>query len=168
MDWKNEIENLVQRYSSGNQSNAMSAVQDPHQDFQEVASRAPQDVVAGGLAQAFRSDQTPAFPQMLSQLFSNSNNDQRAGLLSRLMSSLPASALGSIPGLSGLAGRSVSPDQAGQMQPEQVQQIAAEAERKNPGIVDEVSNFYAQHPQVVKAAGGLALSIALQHMLKRR
>lgn len=46
--------------------------------------------------------------------------------------------------------------------------MAAHAERQTPSIVDEVSNFYAQHPQVMKAAGGLALSVALQHMLRRR
>jgi hypothetical protein len=58
----------------------------------------------------------------------------------------------------------VTPDQ---VSPEQVQQIAAHAERQNPSIVDEVSSFCAQHPQVMKAAGGLALTIALRHILRR-
>jgi hypothetical protein len=48
-----------------------------------------------------------------------------------------------------------------------VQQIAAHAEKQNPSIVDDVSNFYAQHPQIMKAAGGAALAIALQHMQRR-
>jgi hypothetical protein len=46
--------------------------------------------------------------------------------------------------------------------------MAAQAERRNPSVVDEVSGFYAQHPQAVKALGGLALTVALQHILKRR
>jgi hypothetical protein len=62
----------------------------------------------------------------------------------------------------------VTPQQASQVTPDQVQQIAAHAERQNPSIVDEVSGFYARHPQAVKAVGGLALTIALQHMLRRR
>jgi len=33
--------------------------------------------------------------------------------------------------------------------------------------VDEIGNFYSQHPQVVTALGGLALSIAIQHMVRR-
>ena len=45
---------------------------------------------------------------------------------------------------------------------------AEHAEKQNPSVVDQVSSFYAQHPQVVKALGGLALTIALQHMLQRR
>jgi hypothetical protein len=51
--------------------------------------------------------------------------------------------------------------------PEQVQTIATHAQTRNPSIVDEVSGFYAQHPQVVKALGGLALTIALQHIMRR-
>jgi hypothetical protein len=62
----------------------------------------------------------------------------------------------------------VTPEQTAQISPNEVQQMAAHAERQNPSVVDRVSSFYAQHPQVMKAAGGLALTIALQHMLKRR
>ena len=40
--------------------------------------------------------------------------------------------------------------------------------KQNPSIVDQVSSFYSQHPQVVKALGGLALTIALQHMMRNR
>jgi hypothetical protein len=61
----------------------------------------------------------------------------------------------------------VTPDQANQISPSQVQQMAEHAQRQKPSIVDEVSSFYAQHPQVMKAAGGLALTIALQHILNR-
>jgi hypothetical protein len=42
------------------------------------------------------------------------------------------------------------------------------SERSNPSIVDEVSGLYAQHPDVVKALGGLALSIAIQKIARGR
>jgi len=144
----------------------------PHEDFRQVAQAAPREVVAGGLTQAFNSDRTPPFPQMLANLFSQSNPDQRAGLLSRLASSIGPGGLASIPGLSGLSsllhGGQVTPQQASQVSPQDVQQLAAHAEQQNPSVVDQVSNFYAQHPDVVQAVGGLALTIALQHMLRRR
>jgi hypothetical protein len=109
---------------------------------------------------------------MLSKLFSQSDPGQRAEVLNRLLSSIAPGALSALPGLGGLSsvlsGGSVTPEQASQVSPEQVQQMAAHAEMQNPSIVDQVSSFYAQHPQVMKAAGGLALSIALQHMLRRR
>ena len=168
MGWMNAVENIMQRYS-GQGGGTAPASEDPHGDFQQVAQAAPQEVVASGISQAFRSDQTPAFPEMLGRLFGNSNPNQQAGVLNRLLGSLGPGALSALPGLSGLlGGGSVTPQQASQISPDQVQQIAAHAERQNPSVVDEVSSFYSQHPQVMQAVGGLALSVALQHMLKRR
>jgi len=171
MNWTNEIEDIFQRYS-GQGGGTAAASANPHEDFQQVAQSAPSDVLAGGISHAFRSDQTPPFSEMLSNLFNHSDPNQRASVLNRLLSSLGPGVLASIPGLGGLSstlsGESVTPEQASRVSPAQVQQMAAHAERQNPSIVDNVSSFYAQHPQVMKAAGGLALSIALQHILKRR
>jgi len=167
MGWMDGLNNILQRYSGAGGGTA-AAPEDSHDDFQQVARAAPPEVVAGGISQAFRSDQTPPFPQMLANLFGHSDPNQRAGLLNRLLSALGPGA-SSLPGLSGLSGAgTLTPEQANQIPPEQVQQIAEHAERKNPSIVDQVSSFYAQHPDVMKAVGGLALTVALQHMLKRR
>ena len=172
MNWTNALEHIVERYSGQSGGGAAPAPADAHQDFQQVAQAAPPDVVAGGISQAFRSDQTPPFSEMFSNLFSQSDPNQRAGLLNRLLGSLGPGALTSLPGLAGLSSMfqsgTVTPEQAAQVSPVQVQQLAAHAERQNPSIVDEVSRFCAQHPQIMKAAGGLAVTIALQHMLKRR
>ena len=170
MDWINAIEDIAQRYS-GQAGGTAAAPQDPHQDFQQVAQAAPPNVLTNAISQAFRSDQTPPFSEMVSNLFSQSDPNQRAGLLNRLLGSVGPAALTAVPGLSSLSpllqSRAVTPEQASQVSPAQVQQIAAHAEGQNPSVVDEVSSFYAQHPQVMKAAGGLALTIVLQHMLKR-
>ena len=149
MSWLDALNDVAQRYS-GQGGGAASAPENPHQDYEQVAQTAPREVVADGLAQAFRSDQTPSFAEMVANLFRNSDPNQRMGLLGRLL------------------GGNVTPQQATQMSPEQVQQVAAQAEKQNPSIVDQVSGFYAQHPQAVKALGGLALTIALQHMMRRR
>lgn len=171
MDWMNAVENIARRYS-GIGGGTAAAPEDPHKDFQQVTQAAPQNVVASGISQAFRSDQTPSFPEMLANLFSHSDPNQRAGLLNRLMGSIGPGALTALPGLGSLSslftGRNVTPQQASQVSPNQVEQMAAHAERQNPSVVDEVSGFYAQHPQVMKAIGGMALTIALQHILKRR
>ena len=78
MDWMNALGDIVERYS-GQGAGTAAAPANPHQDFQQVAQSAPQNVVASGLSQAFRSDQTPPFPEMLSNLFGQSNPNQRAG-----------------------------------------------------------------------------------------
>src|SRR5215467_8206253 len=117
MDWMNAVNDIVSRYT-GNA--AGSAVADPHDDFQQVSRAAPQEVVASGLSEMFRSDRTPSFAEMVSNLFSQSNPNQRAGLLNQLLAAIGgAGALGSLPGgLSGLFGGSnVTPQQATNVSP---------------------------------------------------
>jgi hypothetical protein len=67
-------------------------------------------------------------------------------------------------GNGGNAPAQITPEQASQLTPEQVQQIAEKAEQENPGVVERMGDFYAQHPNVVKGLGGAALAIALAHM----
>src|SRR5215471_18963879 len=149
MDWKSTLEDVIQRYS-GQTAGAAAAPENPHADFQQVAQAAPQGAVADGLSQAFRSDQTPPFSEMVANIFSRSNPDQRAGLLKRLLDSAGPGVISALPGLGGLSsilgGANISPDQASQISPVQVQQMAAQAEQQNPSVVDDVSRFYSQHP----------------------
>jgi hypothetical protein len=160
MSWMDLISNL---------GGAAMAPENAHEQFDQVSQHAPPEVVAGGLSQAFRSDRTPAFPEMVSNLFSHSDPNQRAGLLQRLLGAVGPGAVAGLPSLAGLlgGGGQITPQVANQVSPEQVQQLASHAEKQNPSVVDQVSSFYSQHPQVVKALGGLALTIALQHMLQR-
>jgi hypothetical protein len=166
--------NLLQQYLGGG-ANANTEQAADH--FDQVAQNVPRETVAQGVTQALRSDQTPPFPQMVGQMFGNSNPNQRAGMLNQLLggmgpgllSSLAGGALGNLGGLGGLLGGGgsqpqVTPEQASQMSPEQVQQIAAQAEQHNPGIVDRMGDFYAEHPTLVKTLGGAALAIALGHI----
>jgi hypothetical protein len=164
MDWKNAINDIIQKYS-GQGGGTAAAPANPHEDFQRVAQAAPKEVVASGLSEAFRSEKTPAFPQMLASMFGQSNPNQQAGLLNKLLTALGPEAASMIPGVSS---PNVTPQQASQITPDQVQQMAERAQNKNPSIVDQVSGFYAQHPDVVKAVGGMALSIMLQHIVRRR
>lgn len=55
----------------------------------------------------------------------------------------------------------ITPEQAAQLTPDQVRQIAETAEQQNPGIVDRMGDFYAEHPTLVKTIGGAALAIVL-------
>jgi len=170
MDWTSTISEIVGRYS-GQGVGTAAAPQDPHADFQRVTQAAPRDVVAGGISQAFRSDQTPPFSEMLAHLFNQSDPGQRAGLVNQLLGSIGPGGVRSIPGMTNLysliPSGTVSAAQASQISANQVQQVAAHAERQNPAVVDHVSAFLAQHPRVMKAVGGVALTVALQHMMKR-
>jgi hypothetical protein len=170
MDWLNKLSDLAQRYA-GQPGGASAAPDSPDDDFDNAVRHAPNEAVSGGLSEAFRSDRTPPFPEMVASLFGRSDPNQRAGLLNRLLGGLGPGAVAGLPGALGglLGGRAeIGPEEASRVSPQDVQDIAARAEKQNPSIVDQVSSFYSQHPQVVHALGGFALTIALQHMMRRR
>ncbi len=136
--------------------------------YEQVAQNASPEVVSEGLSDAFRSDQTPPFSQMVGQLFDKATPQQQAGMLNQLLSGLGPGALasltsgGALGSLGSLLGHgNVTPQQASQLSPDQVQQIAEHAQQHNPGVVDQMSEFYAQHSSLVKTLGGAALTIAL-------
>jgi hypothetical protein len=149
---------------------------DTHTDFDEVARQVPPDVLGGGIAQAFRSEQTPDFGSMIGSLFGGSNPQQRAGLLGQLISAVGPAVLSGLAGgglgrllqgARGGAAPSVSPDDVVDLTPEQVREVAVAAEKNDPSIMDRVGDFYAKNPEVVKVLGGTALAIALGQMATR-
>ena len=154
---------------------------DTHEDFDEVARQVPSSALAGGLADAFRSDKTPDFGQMAASLFGGSNGQQQAGLLGQLIKSVGPALLSSVAGgalgrmFQGSAGANggvpdatqISASDLSQLTPDQVRELATEAQRQDPGVLDRVGAFYAEHPEVVKVLGGAALAIALGQVATR-
>ena len=157
-------------------------------DFDHVAPQVAPEVLGDGIAEAFRSDQTPAFGDMVGQLFGGSNPNQRAGLLNQLIAAAGPALLGKLGGmlgggggggggglLGGLFGGAGAPAAPGQISaadaerisPAQVREMAEAAKQSDPGIMDRVGGFYAQHPELVKMLGGAALAIALGRMANR-
>ena len=123
-------------------------------DFDAVAREVPRHELSEGLEEAFRSDATPPFEQMVRRLFEHSDPDQRAGVLNHFRE-----ALGRGP---------ITADEARDVPPDQVESMAAQAARNNPNILQRVSGFYAQHPQLVQMLGQAALGIAMNRMAMRR
>jgi hypothetical protein len=165
MSWTDKVGSLLRQYTTGGGAAAQPAP-DVHQHFDEVSQAVPNSTLAEGIAAAFRSDRTPELGQMLGQLFSQSNPDQKAGLLNHLISSINPSILTQAVSGTALAGLlsggrpQVTEAQAQQISTQDVQKLATHAQN-NPSLVDTVSNFYAQHTSLVKTLGGGALAIVL-------
>ena len=165
------LDDLLKQVTSGNAPDA-----DVHAAYDQVATGAPRGELAEGLAHAFNSDQTPPFAQMLSGLFGQSNPDQKAGLLNQILGALGpgggARALGTAGVLGGLARMlsqgSVTPQQAQQVPPEAVQELAQQAAKTNPSIVDTAASFYAQHPTLIKTIGAGALALLMSKISAAR
>ncbi len=172
MTWTDQLGNLLQQYTSGGA--AAQPAPDVHAHFDQVAQAAPASAIAEGLTAAFNSDKTPAFGQMLSTLFNNSNGDQKAGVINQLLSSVNPGTLTQVLSGAGLAGlmsggkTQLTPDQAQKLSPEVVQQLASHAQNSNPSVVDSVSAFYSQHTTLIKTLGGAALSVALAKVAQRQ
>ena len=163
---------ILQQYAT------QGAARDPQAasaHFDEVARTVPAETVGGGVAAALRSDQTPPFAQMVAQLFGQSNPQQRAGVLNQLLSSLGPGMLAGLGGgaLAKMLGQGnagnpqVTPTQATQITPEQVEQMATHAEQHDPSVVDRIGGFYSAHPSLVKTLGSAALAIALASIAGR-
>ena len=161
--------NLLQRYSGAAPENAPASV---HEDFDQVAQHAPPDHLASGLNDAFRSDQTPPFENMLGSLFGASNGEQKAGILNQLLGSIAPSVLASgvLGGITKSLGStgSVTPQQAEQVPAEAVQELGQHAQEHDPSIIDRASNFYAQHPTLVQALGAGSLALIMSRMSSRQ
>lgn len=165
------LSGLLQQYLGGNASSAETP-----EHFEQAAQGASPSVVSQGLSAMFHSDQTPPFAQMASHLFGQANPSQQAGMLNQLTAGMGPNAISSLlrgaggAALAGVIGNAatsnntITPEQASQLTPDQVQQIAAHAEQNSPGIVEHMSNFYAQHSGLIKTLGGAALTIALAKM----
>jgi len=166
-----QLGGILQQYA-----NAGQATHTTEDDFDRASQIAPRDAISGGLSEAFRSQQTPPFPNMLGQMFGNSNGMQRANLLNTLLSVAGPALLSNVlqrgGGMGNLAGMlqggHVTPQQAEQVPPQAVEELAREAEQRDPSVVDRVSDFYAEHPTLIKTLGAAALAVAMSGMTKQK
>lgn len=71
--------------------------------FDQLAGEAEPDMLGEGVSEAFHSDQTPPFPDMVSQMFGQAEPQQRAGMLNQILASVGPAILAG--GAGGILGR---------------------------------------------------------------
>lgn len=154
------LDTLTQLVSTGNVT---------EQHFDQAAQAAPPEVLGSALAGAFRSNDTPSIGEMVGTLFGNSNGQQQAGLLNQILATLGPAAAASLAG--GALGRvlspgatQVTPDQASQLTPQEVQAVVNHAHESDPSVADQLGSFYAQHAGLIKTLGGAAMLVAAAKM----
>ena len=91
---------MLSQYASG-----ATPAGDAGAHFEQVAQSVDSGTVAQGIAAALRSDQTPPFAQLASQLFASGSGDQKMAMINTLLSSVSpeqrAQLSALIPGLGG-------------------------------------------------------------------
>jgi hypothetical protein len=173
MTWLNQVTEIMDKYATTHASRVPDSVET---DFDRVSQVAPPEHVSEGLAEAFRSPQTPPFASMLSQLFGRSPVTQKSNVLNALVSALGPALMSQLLAKHGATraaselqnSAKVSAEAAAQVPASSVEAVAAEAEKKDPTIVDRISKFYADQPALVKTLGGLALTVALAKVAQRQ
>lgn len=159
----NDLKEMLNRYTSGTAPSSDTATH-----FQHVAQSVDSGTLAQGIAAAMRSDDTPPFSQLVSQLFESGSGEQKFAMLNTLLSSVPpdvrARLSSLIPGLGSVA----SPTAAQSVSPDAVQQLAEHAEQHDAGIVEKMSALYAAHPMLVKTLGSTAMMIAMRTIAQRQ
>jgi hypothetical protein len=159
---------------------AGASAPDAESHFDQVAQHASPDDLRQGISDALRSDATPSLGKMVSDVYSNAEPHQQAGMLNQILGSLGPGVLSSLGGgaLGGLLGQlggqlaggaapQITPQQASQVSPQQVQDLANHAEQQDPGIFDKLGDFYARNPELVKTLGAAALTIAMANIAGR-
>jgi hypothetical protein len=174
MDWLNQITDIMDTYGSRNAVNVPGSVD---ADFDRFSQLAPSSTVSEGLAEAFRSRETPPFASMLSQLFGRSPAAQKTNVLNTLVATLGPALVSQLLARHG-ANRAAQELQGGntrlssqvaeQIPTSSIEAVAAEAEKKDPSVVDRISKFYAEQPALIKTLGGLPLTVAMAKVAQRQ
>src|SRR5262249_38236164 len=140
-----DVKEMLNQYASGS-----TPAGDAGAHFQQVARSVDSSTLAQGIAAALRSDDTPPFSQLVSQLFASGSGDQKLAMINTLLSGVTpeqrARLASVIPGL----GTATTPAAAQTISPDHIQKLAQQAEQHDAGVVDRMSQLYAAHPGLVK------------------
>jgi hypothetical protein len=174
MDWLNQITDIMDKYGSRNSATVPGSVD---ADFDRFRQHAPATTLSEGLSEAFRSRDTPPFATMLSQLFGRSPAAQKTNVLNTLVATLGPALVSQLLAKHGanraaqeLQGGNtrISPEVAEHIPSNSIEALAAEAEKKDPSVVDRIGKFYAEQPALIKTLGGLALTVAMAKVAQRQ
>ncbi len=165
-----EIGGMLQKYAGMSASDAPAHTEE---DFQRVAQAASKESLANGLAETFRSHETPPFGNMIASLFGQSTAQQKASVLNALIGSLGPSAVSLILAKAGaennlgplMEGQTqVPPAFAEQVPPHAIHHVAEMAQQKDRDVVQRISEIYAEHPKPLRALGAGVLAVIMGKM----
>jgi len=158
MSWVGLLGGLLKRYAGG--SGAAQHYVD--RDYGQFARSAPREVMAAGIAEAFRSHETPPFPEMIAKIFSQADPRQRESILDILLRAAPPNARDRWFGPTGPGGRG-----GDGVSPEHVEELASRVEVDQPGVVEDLGRFLSGHPDLFRSLGSAVLAEILGGAARR-
>lgn len=157
------MKDMLAQYTSGTGTGNAEA------DFHKLAQSVDAGTLAHGIAEVMRSDQTPPFAQIVAQLFVNASTDQKSAMVKALLSAVPVDQQGQLAAMLGAPapGTASSGVPATMPSKDAIAKIAQKAEQTGAGVIEAMSNFYAQHPALVETLGSAAMVIAMRKIAER-
>lgn len=172
MSRENDVSATLQQYAA---ETGVRSVQKVEADFVEVAQKLHLEELMTGLVEAIHSEHTPSFEEVVGESFARGDEEQKADMLKRLLAAAGPEAMQPLveEGLLQADARlppieAISAEQASRVTPELMQRIAYEAARHDPGIIERMTSFYAENPDLGKTLGGATLSVALGRLAQIR
>jgi hypothetical protein len=165
-----DLSGVLKQYSGAGATNPGPAVAE---HFDQVASAVPASTLAEGVAHALNTTSAGSgLGQTVSQTYAQGSGDQKAGILNTLVASVgtmtASKMLGSTAAQALNSGSPLSAQQAQQVSPNMVQQLADQAAQSDNSVVNRMSAFYAQHPSLVKGMGASAMALVMSKLANRR
>jgi hypothetical protein len=129
-----------------------------HMHYDEIARTVPADVLAQSIGPALQTMDTQHLKEKIAQAAAQMTPEQRSAFLQEILGGLTGSDA-SVASAVTRAGASPSVAQdPSTATPEDVGNIAAYAKEHQPELFRRATEFYAQHPTLVKVLGTVAIA----------
>jgi hypothetical protein len=160
MSFLDQIGSILNQYQGG----AMPSREDAHAHYDEIAKSVPTDVLAQSIGPALESMDTAHLKDKITQAAAQMTPEQRSAFLQQILAGLGgAGGLGAVLTRAG-ASPSLAQDPT-TATPQDVGSVAAYAKEHQPELFRRATEFYAQHPTLVKVLGTVAIASIARRLM---
>jgi len=153
MSFLDQIGSILNQYHSG----AMPSREEAHAHYDEIARSVPPSVLAQTIGPALESMDTEHLREKITAAAAQMTPEQRAAFLQQILAGLGGAGGAAAAVAKAGASPSVAQDPSSAT-PQDVGNVATYAKEHQPEIFRRATEFYAQHPTLVKVLGTVAIA----------
>jgi len=153
MSFFDQIGSILNQY----QSCATPTREEAHAHYDEIAKAVPPDVLAQTIGPALESMDTAHLKEKIAQTAAQMTPEQRSAFLQEILAGLAGSG-GAAAALNRAGASPTLAQNPSAATPQDVANVATYAKENQPEIFRRATEFYAQHPTLVKTLGVVAIA----------
>ena len=159
-----QIGGLLQQYAGGGGAQTR---EEAHDHYDQIANAVPASVLGQSIGPALNEMPAEQVRSNIESSAAHMDTEQRGQFVQRLLQGLGGGAGG---GLAAVLSRlGLNPNIASnpqQASPADAATLATHAKQERPEIFNQAMAFYAQHPQLVKVMGTVAIASIAKHLFR--